>query len=298
MAKSSGYLDPATLSRIGSLELRVRQVVEGYLSGLHRSPYHGVSVEFAEHRPYSAGDETKHVDWKLWARSDRFYLKLYEAETNVRAYLLMDGSQSMAYASGPMSKFDYGATLAASLAYLLLRQQDAVGLTLFDTAVCAEVPPAANPAQLRTVCDLLGARTPQGETDLGPLLHAIAGRLRKRGLAILVSDLLGPLDDLLSALQRFRYDGHALIVVHVMDRDEAQFPFDGNVRFHPMEGGEPVTTDARQVRRTYLEAHGRFVGAVRDACAGLQADYLLARTDRPLDTTLARFLVSRNGQRG
>jgi len=293
MSKSSNYLDPATLSRISGLQLRVRQIVEGYLSGLHRSPYRGVSVEFAEHRPYSAGDELKHIDWKLWARSDRFYLKQYEAETNVRAYFLVDGSRSMAFASAPMSKYDYACTLAASLAYVLLNQQDAAGLTLFDTDVRAQLPASASPAQLAALCSVLEEHAPERETDLGPLLQAIADGLTKRGLVILVSDLIGPLEDVLAALRRFRYDGHGLIVVHVVDPAEAEFPFDGNVRFDGLEGEGVLMSDARQVRAAYLESFRRFGDAVRHACRQQKADYLLARTDEPLDATLSRFLASR-----
>ncbi len=233
MRESRKYLDPETLSKIGGLELRARQVVEGYLAGLHRSPYHGRSVDFAEHRPYNPGDEPRHIDWKLWARSDRYFVKLYEEETNVRAYFLMDASGSMEYRSGAMSKYDYGATLAASLARLLLLQQDAVGLTVFGERVRTELPPSAIPAGLGAFCSVLEGATPGGRTDLGALLHGVAGRLRKRGLVVLVSDLLAPLEDLQSALHRFRYDGHAVILAHVVDPAEEEFPFDGQ---HALRG--------------------------------------------------------------
>lgn len=287
------YLDPETLGKIAGLEVRARHVVEGYLAGLHRSPFHGHSVEFAEHRPYTAGYELKHIDWKLWARSDRFYVKLYEQETNVRAYFLMDASGSMAYRSGAMSKYDYGATLAASLAYLLLMQQDAVGLSVFDTRVRAELPPTSSPAGLHGFCRLLEESPAEHETDLGGLLHQMAERFAKRGLVILISDLMAPLEDIFSALQRFRYDGHAVIVVHVVDRAEEEFPFDGNVRFTGLESGGELLTDVRQVRRAYLESFGRFERALQSACLQEQMDYLKARTSDRLDTTLARFLASR-----
>lgn len=287
------YLDPETLGKIAGLEVRARHVVEGYLAGLHRSPFHGHSVEFAEHRPYTAGYELKHIDWKLWARSDRFYVKLYEQETNVRAYFLMDASGSMAYRSGAMSKYDYGATLAASLAYLLLMQQDAVGLSVFDTRVRAELPPTSSPAGLHGFCRLLEESPAEQETNLGSLLHQMAERFAKRGLVILISDLIAPLEDIFSALQRFRYDGHAVIVVHVVDRAEEEFPFDGNVRFTGLESGGELLTDVRQVRRAYLESFGRFERALQTACLQEQMDYLKARTSDRLDTTLARFLASR-----
>jgi len=295
MRESRKYLDPETLSKIGGLELRARQVVEGYLAGLHRSPYRGRSVDFAEHRPYNPGDELKHIDWKLWARSDRYFVKLYEEETNVRAYFLMDASGSMDYRSGAMSKFGYGATLAASLAYLLLLQQDAVGLTVFGEDVRTDVPPTASPAGLDAFCRVLEGTAPAGRTDLGALLHGIAARLRKRGLVVLVSDLLAPLDDLYSALHRFRYDGHAVILAHVVDPAEEEFPFDGNTRFEGMEADLALPTDARQVRAAYLDAFGAFRRELQKACALLGVDYLAANTAQPLDATLVRFLVSRAG---
>ncbi len=287
-------MEPETLSRIAGLEVRARHLVEGYLAGLHTSPFHGRSVEFAEHRPYSPGDELKRVDWKLWARSDRFYVKLFEEETNLRAYFLLDASGSMAYRSGAMSKFDYGATLAAGLAYLLLSQQDAVGLTLFDTQVRSELPPSASPGHLSDFCRLLQEDAPGGETDLGPLLQQVAGRLGRRGLVVLVSDLLAPLEDVLAGLRRLHYDGHSVIVAHVLDREEVEFPFEGQVRFEGLEGGE-VLADGRRVRAAYVGAMARFRRAVRQACLADQADYLEAITDRPLDAALARFLAAQAG---
>jgi uncharacterized protein (DUF58 family) len=290
------YFDPEALSKIPSLELRARHIVEGYLAGLHRSPFHGRSVEFAEHRPYSPGYELKHIDWKVWARSDRFYVKLYEEETNVRAYFLMDASGSMAYRSNAMSKYDYGATLAVSLAYLLLMQQDAVGLTLFDTRIRGELPPTSSAARLNAFCQLLEENAPAQETDLGSLLHLVAERLARRGLVILVSDLMAPLEDVLSALRRFRYDGHSVILVHVLDRTEWEFPFDGNVRFEEMEGDGHLLTDARQIRTAYLQSFNVFAEAVRAECVQQQADYLMASTHEAFDAALARFLSSAAGR--
>jgi len=292
MGKSSKYFDPETLSRIAGLEVRARHIVEGYLAGLHRSPFHGRSVEFAEHRPYSPGYELKHVDWRLWARSDRFYVKLYEEETNVRAHFLMDASASMAYCSGPMSKYDYGATLAASLAYLLLMQQDAVGLTVFDADVRNELPPSSSPERLNAMCRLLEQRAPTGRTGLGGLLHQLAARLGRRALVILVSDLLAPLTDILSALHRFRYEGHSVIVVHVLDPAERDFPFDGSVQFEGLEAEGPLRTDARQLRPHYVASLQGFQEAVRAACLNRRADYLLAGTDERLDVALGRLLVA------
>jgi uncharacterized protein (DUF58 family) len=295
MSKYSKYLDPATLSSLSGLEVRARHVVEGYLAGLHRSPFHGRSVEFAEHRPYTPGHEVRHVDWRLWARTDRFYVKLYEEDTNVRAHFLMDASASMGYGSGGETKYDYGAVLASSLACLLLQQQDAVGLTLFDAEVRAELPPSSNPAVLSGFCRLLEENAPGRETNLGSLLHAVADRLARRGLVILVSDLLAPLDDILSAARRLRYDGHSAMLIHVVDPAERDFPFDGPVRFEDVEGTGNVLAEGRQLRAAYLESFGRFQRSLEEACLREGVDYVLACADEPPAVVLARFLSSRSG---
>ena len=294
MNESGTYLDPKVLSRLEGLELRAKLVVEGTISGLHRSLLHGLSVEFAEHRPYTWGDDLKHIDWKLWARADRFYVKLYEEETNVRAHFLVDSSNSMRYSSGGMSKYDYGCTLAASLAYLLLRQQDAVGLTLFDSAVRACAPPSSSPAQLRTVCRLMEGAEPRERTALAPLLHETAERIAPRSMVILVSDLLADAEDVIAGLRHLRYARHEVIVWHVADPAELRFPFDGNVQFEGLEAAERLRVDARQVRADYLRAFGEFRQQIADACGQMRADYCLTDTSVPLDRPLARFLVARH----
>jgi len=295
MSKYSKYLDPATLGSLSGLEVRARHVVEGYLAGLHRSPLHGRSVEFAEHRPYTPGHEVRHIDWRLWARTDRFYVKLYEEETNVQAHFLMDASGSMGYGSGEQTKYDYGAVLASSLACLLLTQQDAVGLTLFDTEVRAELPPSSNPAVLSGFCRLLEENPPGRDTNLGALLHGVADRIARRGLVVLVSDLLAPLEDILSAARRLRYDGHSVMLMHVVDPAERDFPFDGPVRFEDVEGAGFVHAEGRQLRGAYLDSFERFRQAVKDACLREQVDYAMACTDEPPAVVLARFLSSRSG---
>ncbi len=287
------YLNPETLSKVSGLELRARHVVEGYLVGMHRSPYHGLDVEFAEHRPYTPGAELKRIDWKLWARSDRFYVKLFEEETNLRAHFLMDGSHSMAYSSGPMSKYDYGATVAASLAYILLMQQDAVGLRLFDSARRAVLEPRATEAQIDPFCRVLATHEPSGQTDMGAPLQQVAARLGRRGLVVLISDMLAPLADLRAALRRFTYDGHAVVFAHVVDAAEVDFPFDGQLHFEGLEAGPDVRTDARQVRGRYLEAFQRFCRELAKECSERGADYVRLRTDRRLDVALSRFLSTR-----
>jgi uncharacterized protein (DUF58 family) len=296
MQGSGRYYDPEILSRIAGLELRVRRVLEGYLAGTHRSPFHGLNVEFAEHRAYAPGQALQHVDWRLWARSDRLYVKLFEEETNVRAYFFMDGSGSMAYGSGAMSKYDYGATAAASLAGLLLMRQDAVGLTVPGAEGLHELQPSATPGQLRAFCGLLARHVPQGGAAFGPQLHGAAERLHRRSLVVVVSDFLGQMGDSVSALRRLRYDGHAVVVVHVVDVAEAEFPFDGLVAFEGMESDGSVRTDARQVRAGYLRGFHEFGRRLREGCLETGAEYVRARTDRAVSVTLAGML-SRHGIR-
>ena len=296
MRESATYLDPRVLSRVAGLELRARLVVEGTLSGLNRSPFHGFSVEFAQHRPYTWGDDLKHIDWKVWARADRYYVKLYEEETNLRAWFLVDCSNSMRYRSDGMSKYDYACTLAASLAYLLLNQRDAVALALFDSALRDQAPPSANLAQLRAVCRLMEGAEPREKTSLGPLLHQMAERMAPRSMVILVSDLLAPADDVVAGLRHLRYSRHEVIVWHVLDPAELRFPFDGNVMFEGMESEDRLRVDARQVREGYLRALGEFRHAIRNACGQLNVDYSLADTSQLLDRPLLRFLGTRTGR--
>ena len=312
MNESKTYLDPKVLSRIAGLELRARLVVEGTLSGRHRSPMHGFSVEFAEHRPYSPGDDLKHIDWKVWGRADRYFVKLYEEETNLRTYFLVDSSGSMRYRSAEMSKYDYGCTLAASLAYLLLMQQDAAALMLFDSALREELPPGSSAAHLRTMCELMQRSDPSDRSDdtrtgtnLGPVLHEVAERIGRRSLVILISDLLAPCPERLPApaaeviagLNHLRYNRHEVIVWHVVDAAERTFPFDENVQFEGLESDERVRADSRQMREAYLREFNRFRTEIEDACGRLKADYCLADTSEPLDRTLSRFLASRMERR-
>ena len=266
------------------------------MGGQHRSPMRGFSVEFAEHRPYTWGDDLKHIDWKVWARADRFYVKLYEADTNLRAFFLVDSSNSMRYASRSMSKYDYGCTLAAGLAYLLLMQQDAVALKLFDAAVHTELPPSTSPAHLHKLCTLMEQAAPRERTQIASVLHETAERAPPRSMVILVSDLFAPVEEVLSGLRHLRHNRHEVVVWHVVDPAERLFPFDGNIRFEGLEAGEQVRANGRQIRRSYLRAFNEFLATLRTACGQLDVDYTLMDTSEPPDLTLARFLHSRLGR--
>jgi len=292
------YFQPELLSRIARLELRARHVVEGFVSGLHKSPYKGFSVEFANHRPYVPGDDIRHIDWRVYAKADRFFIKEYEEETNMRVRLLLDASASMAYpehADGQrMTKWQYAATLAASLAYLLVYQRDAVGLTLFDDEIRHELPGSTNPGTLTTLTTALEQHAPQRRTDLGAVFSRLAGELPRRGLLVILSDLLTDVDDLVRGLQRFRFHRHDVIVLHVLDHDELTFPFADRTLFEGMEMlDQEVLTDPQSLRNSYLVALRAFLRRVETACLDTRVDYALISTAEPLDVALTTFLATR-----
>jgi len=234
----SKYLDPKTLTKIGSLDLKARLIVEGYISGQHKSPYHGFSVEFAEHRPYMSGDSTKNLDWKIFARRDRYFVKEFEEETNLKAYLLLDCSASMGYSSQKISKFEYASHLAAALAYLLIRQKDAVGLVTYDQAIKSYLPPSSKRVHLGPLLGQLEHSRPSSQTKTAPTLHHMAERIKRKGLVILLSDLLDIPDEVLFGLKHFRHKGHEVIVFHILDPMERTFGFHKEAIFEDLETGE------------------------------------------------------------
>lgn len=306
MADYKKYLDPEILTKISRLELRARMIVEGFISGMHRSPYHGFSVEFAAHREYVPGDDIRHVDWRLFARGDRLYIKQYEEETNLRTTVLLDCSGSMRYPEHERTngrrdsartkwrnKHEYAATLAASLIYLLMHQQDACGLVLFDDQVREQIPPTSQTAQMRSMIDLIERRTPDGQTDVKILLASLADRMRQRGLVVLISDLLTNTDDVIRGLQQLKHRGQDLIVMHVMDEDELTFPFQDNTMFEGIESPVRSLVDPQALRENYLEIVREFVRRIRSACMDHGIDYVLLSTKDPLDAGLATYLSGR-----
>jgi uncharacterized protein (DUF58 family) len=293
MATSPKFSDPEVLARIAGLALRARHVVEGTISGLHRSPFHGFNVEFAEYREYSPGDDLRRLDWRVLGRTDRFYVKQYEEESNLRATLVLDCSASMSYGQGPLNKFLYAATAAASLATLLVEQQDPVGLALFDDQVSEVLPPAATQAQLARVVGLLEGARPARATQLGSVLQTLSEQTRQRGLVIVFSDLLTDLDAFYDGLRRLQYRGHEIIVFHVLDRDEIELPFNDLVMFRDIEGSEELLAEPWAFRKTYQAAMQQFLDEVRGACGDRGIDYLLLRTDQPLSDTLSHYLHAR-----
>ncbi len=297
MNASAKYFHPEVLSKISHLELRARHVVEGFVSGMHKSPYKGYSVEFAQHRHYAPGDDIRHLDWRVYAKADRFFIKEYEEETNMRVHLLLDCSASMGYpehpGTGRMTKWDYAATVAASLAHLLVYQQDAVGLTLFDSEVRKQLPVSTSRAFLSDLSKTIETSRPQAKTDVKMLFPQLAGRIPRRGMVVILSDLLTDVDDVIHGLQRFRYGRHDVLVLHVLDHDELEFPFSDRTLFEGMETIAEVLTDPQSLRHSYLKNLEAFLTRVRRACLDHRVDYALISTADNLDIALTTFLATR-----
>jgi len=295
MSDHNQFLHPEALKRISRLDLRARHVVEGFLSGMHRSPYFGQSVEFLQHREYTWGDDPKHVDWKVWAKQDKLYVKQFEEDTNLRGTLLVDVSGSMQYGSGPMNKYEYGCTIAVSLAYMLLRQQDAVGCVAFDDATRTTVPLRTKRNHLDSIIKALEIAKPREKTDLFGVLRDVAENTPRRGLVVLVSDLLVERPGLFRGLKLLRGRGHDVMVFHVMDDDELDFPFTGPTRFEGLEMPDHLRCNPRALREGYLDALETYLEEVRRGCVRNRVDYALLRTSQPLDAALAAYLSNRLG---
>ena len=290
------YFNPQTLSSLKGLELKARLIVEGYVAGLHKSPYHGFSIEFAEHREYAPGDDLRYVDWKVFGKSDRYYLKQYEEETNFACYFLLDTSESMTYRSekAAVSKLEYAQYVAAALSYIVLRQQDAAGLATYDTAVSNFVRASSQPSHLKQLCHVMEQSPAAGETSMGPIFHDLAERIKKRGLVIILSDLFDDLDSLMLGLKHFRYRRHEVVVMQVIDVAEQEFPFQDPTLFQGLEGLPEQMTEPRALRRAYQAEFEQFLQATRKGCRDLHMDYILLRNDTPLDVALSGFLSSRS----
>lgn len=294
---SKKYLHPETIAQISRLDLRARHIVEGFLAGQHRSPFFGQSVEFVQHREYSAGDDLRFVDWKVWAKQDRYYIKQFEADTNLRCMLLVDLSNSMRYGSGPLNKADYASTVAVSLAYLLLRQQDAVGCLPFDETTRTPVQLRSKRNHLEAIIQALAASEPRAKTDLFTVLRHAAETFPRRGIMVLISDLLGDRDSLFKGIKLLRQRGHDVLILHIMDEDELTFPFNGATRFEGLELPEHLTCNPRALRDGYMKALNEFLETVRRESARHSCDYELFSTAQPLDAPLTAFLSRRSATR-
>lgn len=300
MAESFGkYLDPQVLNKVGGFELRTRRVVEGFMTGLHESPYKGSSVEFAEHREYVPGDDIRHIDWKVFGRSDRFYIKEFEEETNLKAYVVVDGSNSMAYAGeGKRSKLEVAKTIAATFLYLVQKQRDAGALVTFGKEVRDFLPPASSGAHFKNALAKLAELKPEGETDLGAIFNEIADRLTSRSLVVILSDLLDRNEEgLLSGIHRMAHRGHDVVIMQVLDHDELTFPFDRMTRFEGLEIDDRILADPKALRDAYQAELEAFQLKVQSACLGGRLDFVVVDTSKPLDVTLSSYLAQRAGTR-
>lgn len=294
MDESPRYLDPRTLASLEGLDLQARMVVEGYVAGLHRSPYHGFSVEFAQHREYVAGDDIRHVDWKVWSKTDKYYLKQYEEETNLLTYLLLDISESMGYASADnVTKLQYAKFIAAALAYLVLQQQDSVGLATFDTKVERYLRPSGQPSHLKELISLMDVSPAGQKSDVGAIFNDLAERFRKRGVIVVLSDLFDDPARILAGLRHFHHRRHDVIVFHILDPAELDFPFRQTTLFKGLEDLGEVLTEPASLRRAYQAEIQAFCDEVRKGCQVGNMDYVLLRTDQTLDLALSSYLASR-----
>jgi uncharacterized protein (DUF58 family) len=291
------YLDPHTLASLEGLDLQARMVVEGYVAGMHPSPYHGFSVEFAEHREYVPGDDIRHVDWKVWSKTDKLYLKQYEEETNLLTYLLLDTSESMAYASGDnVTKLHYAQIIAASLSYLILQQQDSVGLVVYDDAVRRYLKPAGQTSQLKEILRLLDVTPAREKSDLGLVFNDLAERFKKRGVVVVLSDLFDDVSRIITGLKHFRHRRHEVIVFHVLDPAELDFPFRDTTLFKGLEGMPEILTDPHALKRAYQAELGLFLEELEKGCRMVDIDYVPLRTDQSLDVALSSYLASRSAR--
>ncbi len=295
MAEASSYLDPAFLSRLSGMDLIARLMVEGFLTGLHKSPYHGFSVEFAQHRPYNTGEPSRFVDWKLYAKTDRYYIKQFEEETNLRAQLIVDTSASMGYRSaGAVTKLRYATLLAGGLAFMMQSQNDAVGLMMFDETVQTLLPARSTGVHVRRIlAELERAEAGRG-TSIAPALRRVAERIHRRGLVMVFSDLMDSPDEVLASLERFRHGRHELVVFHVLDEAEETFPFRGETEFEDLETGQRLATHAWEIRDDYLERFRAWTTRYRRACGEMGAEYVAVSTSTPFDLALFRYLEKRS----
>jgi len=292
------YLDPKTLARLNGLELRARVAVEGYLSGVHRSPHQGFSIEFAEHREYTPGDDIRYVDWKVFGRTDKYHLKRFEEETNLICNVLLDVSKSMGYrgADAPMSKLDYAKCVGAALAYMVLQQQDSVGLVTFDKGIRSIVEPSGNPSHLEQLLTVMEESFAEQKTACGSVFHDLAERFKKRGIVVIISDFFDDIGSMLAGLKHLRHRRNEVILVHVLDQDELSFPFEQLTMFRGLEQSAEVLFEPRALREAYIGKFGEFIRQLREGCRMHRIDYVQMPTDRSLDVALSSYLASRSAR--
>ena len=297
-AETRKLLDPRAIARAEALGMNARFIVEGYMAGEHKSPYRGFAIEFAQHREYAPGDDVRHLDWKVQAKTERYYIKQYEQETNFVAHLLLDGSESMKYGSGEISKLEYGKMMAACLAYLILHQRDAVALGIFDEEVQEYLPRSDNRDNLFRIMDRLAGFEPLRGTRLAPVLHGMAGQIKRKGIVIMISDFFDDEEELLQSVQHLRFKGHEVIMMQVLDPCEIDFPFTGNVEFEGLEDLPLIRTRPSQIKKSYHREFEKFRERLRSDVERHQCHFVGVRTDQPLDEVLANYLTFRKSTAG
>ena len=291
--QKSKYLDPNTLSKIGPLDVVTRQVVEGIRIGMHRSPVRGISTEFSAYRQYVPGDEVRHIDWKLYGRTNRYHVKLFDAETNFVANLLLDASSSMTFGSGNITKLEYAKYMAASLAYLVIDQRDSAGVGIFDGKLQQYIEPKSTLGILADISRELENVEPQPRTAIAEILHEFAGRMSRRGMVMVFSDLLDNTDEFIKGINHLRFRGHNVTVFHILDPQEIEFPLNGVWRFEGLEDDGELITQPARVRKAYLEELEKFIDKIRSACIKSEADYVLCNTAEPIESTISSYLLQR-----
>lgn len=289
------YLDPSVVSKLASLELKAKTVVEGFMVGLHKSPYHGFSVEFSEHRPYMQGDQLKDIDWKIYGKSDRYYIKQYEEETNLTAHIFLDISKSMKFGSEEnLSKLEYGKILAASLAYLLIQQQDAVGLGLYSEKIESFLPPKSTRVYLQNILKSIHNAEGSSKTNTAASLESMSDKIKRRGMVILISDFFDDISSILNVLKKLYYQKNDVLVFQILDPLEESFAFDRNAVFVDMETNEEITTQPYQIQRAYKEAFGEYLSRLKKGCLNYGIEYNLLTTSESFETALLSFIKRRN----
>jgi len=292
----SSYLKPEVIRQIGRLDLKAKFIIEGFISGLHGSPYHGFSVEFSEHRKYEPGDEPNTIDWSVYARTDRYYVKKFRAETNMQCLVVVDASPSMNYATGGLTKFDYSVGIAAALSYLMIRQCDPVGLVTFSDRVRGYIPPRSKKSHLYAILEHLAKLKPTGQTAIGHSLHEVAQLVRRRSMIIVFSDFLEPLDQLMPALHHLAFKRHDIILFHVLDHAEVALPFDDLATFADLETGAKLVADPASIREHYLRALNEHLDTLRERAGEARIDYVMLDTATPYDKALSTFLLNRSAR--
>ena len=291
--KSAQYLSSDIISKISPLSLKARLLVEGLIVGMHKSPYHGFSVEFSEHRPYNQGDEIRNIDWKIWGKTDKYFVKEYEEETNLLSHIILDQSKSMTYSSNNISKLEYSKILSASLAYLMLKQQDGVGLTLFDSEIRSLIEPKTKSNHIKSLFSIMEKSNPGPDTKIGDILHISAEAMKKRGLVILISDCFDDIESIISGIKHYRYKGNEVIVFHILDPKELNLEFDERTEFIDLETNESITTDPWHIKNDYNQEINDFCNKIELNCKNNKVDYSLITTDTPIEVALFDYLLKR-----